>query len=120
MDNFNRVVLLGRAVKKLHLVKGDGYISGRFVLAVNRKKKASEQLQQTDFVPVVVWGNYAEKIASYIDKGRLLLVEGAIHVNEVDDSDKNRSWFTQISADKVLFIGSTMNQDKSKKSHAAV
>ena len=118
MEDFNRVVLVGRAVKKLHLVKADTYVSGRFVLAVNRKKRSTDGVQQTDFIPIVIWGNYAEKISTYIQKGKQLLVEGLIQVNEVDSKDDQRAWFTQVSAEKVIFIGSSVFKELEKGSES--
>lgn len=114
MTNYNHVVLVGRVVKDGELKQSNSNARQtsfcRFVLAVNRSYKA-EKYQQTDFIPIVVWGKYAEKLKPYIEKGNLLLVEGIIQVQEYENKQDQKDWYTQVNAEKIQVISRASNKD---------
>ena len=116
--DYNRVVLVGRATKDIESKEVGDNLKGAFVVAVNRKISKSSDVMCTDFIPVVVWGNYAKVLGSYVTKGKHLLIEGSIQVREYENSKKEKAWFTQVVASKVQVFSreSRFQQDKSQES----
>lgn len=60
-------------------------------LATNERYKNSqgELVEEATFHDLVIWGNQAEVMAEYADKGQYLVVRGAVQTNEWTDNDGN-------------------------------
>ena len=89
--NYQKVILAGNATadaEKKMSKKGDVSYTV-FDLGVGGIKNTST------FFPIVVFGETAEAVAKYVTKGRLVLVEGRIQIN---DNDR-----LSILADSVRF-----------------
>lgn len=103
----NRVVLIGNLVAKPEMSYTQaGTAKTKFRIAINRKYKDSggELKEETTFVPIAVWGKQAESCAQYLDKGRLVAVDGRLSIHEFDGDDGTRKWFTEVIADNVQFL----------------
>lgn len=94
---------MGRVTKDAVLTVKEEYSHLRFVIAVNRSRKTSDKAL-VDFVPIVVWGAYAESLSMYIKKGKALLIEGILQVQEYDNKELERDWYTQICAEKIELL----------------
>jgi single-strand DNA-binding protein len=86
----NKVILIGRITKdpelKFTQQNNTSYVS--FTLAVNRPTSDPNE-KKADFINCVAWRETATFIGSYIKKGYLLAVEGAIQTrNYIDNSNK--------------------------------
>ena len=110
MANFNKVILVGNVTRDPEL----RYLqSGRAVLdlglAVNNRFKATDGTWQDEvmFVDVTVWGKTAENCAEYLGKGRPVLVEGRLKMDQWQDkkTGENRSKL-KVTAQNVQFLGS--------------
>jgi single-strand DNA-binding protein len=60
-----------------------------FGLAVNRKfkTKAGENQEEVTFVDCEAWGRVAEVIAQYMSKGKPILVDGRLKLDEWEDKN---------------------------------
>lgn len=60
-------------------------------LATNEryKNQEGELVEEATFHDLVIWGNQAEVIAEYADKGQYLVVRGTAQTNEWEDRDGN-------------------------------
>jgi single-strand DNA-binding protein len=105
---YNKSVLIGRLSKDVELrYTQNGNATCSFTLACDRKMKNAQGEKQTDFIPVVVpplRGKLAELCSNYLDKGKLAMVEGEIHVRSYDGQDGNKRWVTEIEAETVKFL----------------
>ena len=70
----------------------------RFRVAVNRYGEG------TDFINVMVWNKQAENVCEYLEKGRLLLVEGVINTSNYEDADGNKRISFDVVAQNVQFL----------------
>ncbi len=98
MKTLNRVILIGRigATPSLQTSKlGQPYI--RLSIATDRKTR-SDQPRQPDWHPVFVWGQLAEKILPFLQKGDLVLVEGEIRNGPINEVGRT---LTLIKADTL-------------------
>ncbi len=64
---------------------------------------AESQGQDADFYNVVAWRKLAELCERFLDKGRLVYVEGRPKTRHYD-KDGQRVYITEVIADKVQFL----------------
>jgi single-strand DNA-binding protein len=62
-------------------------------LAVNRTwfdKQSNQKKEDTTFVDITVWGRQAEICGEYLSKGRSVLIEGRLQLDQWDDKDSGQ------------------------------
>ena len=101
----NRVELVGRLTAKPELrYTSSNMAYTRFSVAINRTFANAQGERETDFINVVVWGKQAENCANYLDKGRLVAVEGSIQTGSYTDKDGNKRTSFDVRANNVEFL----------------
>ena len=90
MASFNKVILMGNLTRDPELrytPKGTAVV--QIGLAVNRRytTETGEAREEVTFVDIDAFGKQAEVIAQYCKKGRPLLVEGRLKLNQWDDKN---------------------------------
>jgi single-strand DNA-binding protein len=110
MASFNKVILAGNLTRDPELrYTPKGTAIAKIGLAVNRtwKNEAGETKEEVTFVDVDAFGRQAEVIAQYMRKGRPLLVEGRLKLDQWDDKQtgQKRSRLGVV-AETVQFLGS--------------
>jgi single-strand DNA-binding protein len=88
MANYNHVILAGNLTRDPELkYTSKGSAVARITLALNRtwKSETGEQKEEVTFVDVEAWGRQGEVIAQYVKKGRPLLVEGRLKLDQWED-----------------------------------
>ncbi len=99
MPSLNRVQLIGRLGKdpdERHTNKGKKYCT--FSVAVGRrwKDKEGELHEETDWFNVEAWGKLAEICVSYLEKGKLVFLEGALRTRRYEQEGVTRYFTTVI------------------------
>ena len=89
MNGFNKVILAGNLTRdpELRYTPG-GMAIAKFGLAINRKWKDSqsgEMKEDVTFVDIDAFGKQAETIGQYLKKGRPILIEGRLKLDQWDD-----------------------------------
>ncbi len=88
MASFNRVILAGNLTRDPELrYMPKGTAVAKIGLAVNRswKTETGETREEVTFVDVEAFGRQAEVISQYMKKGRPLLVEGRLKLDQWED-----------------------------------
>jgi len=88
MANFNKVILAGNLTRDPELrYTPKGIAIAKFGLAVNRvwKTETGETKEEVTFVDIDAFGKQAETIGQYLKKGRPVLVEGRLRLDQWDD-----------------------------------
>src|SRR6185295_19059832 len=88
MANFNKVILAGNLTRDPELrYTPKGLAIAKIGLAINRtwKNEAGESKEEVTFVDVDAFGRQAEVIAHYLKRGRPVLVEGRLKLDQWDD-----------------------------------
>ena len=99
----NRTILVGRITRDPEVKKTQtGRSVVNFTLAVNRQYNR----EQADFINCVAWGNQADFIGNYINKGALLGVEGRIETRNYEDQTGKRVYITEVICDNVQALES--------------
>jgi len=88
----NTILLAGNLTDEPELrYTGSGTAVANATLATNERYKNQEgELQEeATFHDLVVWGNQAEVMSEYADKGQFLVIRGTVQTNEWEDNDGN-------------------------------
>ena len=113
----NKVELVGRLTAKPELrYTSSNMAYTRFSVAINRTFANAQGERETDFINVVVWGKQAENCANYLDKGRLVAVEGSIQTGSYTDKDGNKRTSFDVRANNVEFLSSRTQGGESNDS----
>lgn len=102
----NRVILIGRLVADPELkYTPSGIAVAQFRIAVDRplSQEARQQGQekQADFIDIVAWRQSAEFASQYLNKGRLVAVEGRLQIREYVTQDGQKRKAAEIVADNL-------------------
>mgnify|MGYP001986033150 FL=1 len=88
MPNYNKVILMGNLTRdpEVRYTSG-GTAIAKLGLAVNRRwtNKEGQPQEETTFVDVDAFGRQAETIGQYLKKGRPVMVEGRLKLDQWDD-----------------------------------
>lgn len=115
MASFNKVILAGNLTRDPEIRNAGGTKVADLRLAVSetwRDKATGQPKEVTCFVDVVAWDRQADFCQQYFSKGKGMLVEGRLQLDEWTDkqSGEKRSKL-RVRADRVLFWGSAPRQD---------
>jgi single-strand DNA-binding protein len=93
MASFNKVILAGNLTRDPEMrYTPKGTAVARIGLAVNRtwKSETGETKEEVTFVDIDAWGRQAEVISQYVKKGRPLLVEGRLKLDQWEDKNTHQ------------------------------
>jgi single-strand DNA-binding protein len=88
MASFNKVILVGNLTRDPELrYTPKGLAIAKLGLAVNRvwKSETGESKEEVTFVDIDAFGKQAETIGQYLKKGRPILIEGRLRLDQWDD-----------------------------------
>ena len=112
----NRVELVGRLTRDPEMrTTSSGMNVTRFTIAVNRRVANEDGSRPADFIGCVAFGKTAETIAKYLNKGRVLAVEGRIQTVSYDAQDGTKRYTTDVVVENFTFIGSGANSSASNE-----
>ncbi|HEX3797476.1 MAG TPA: single-stranded DNA-binding protein [Verrucomicrobiae bacterium] len=88
MPSYNKVILIGNLTRDPELrYTPKGIAIAKIGLAVNRtwRSESGESKEEVTFIDVDAFGRQAETIAQYMKKGRPLMIEGRLKLDQWDD-----------------------------------
>jgi single-strand DNA-binding protein len=112
-------MLIGRLTRDPELrYTPSGTAVCNLALATNRygTDQAGERREFTDYHDIVVWNQGNRKLADlcgqYLQKGRLVYVEGRLQTRSWDDAQSGQKRYkTEVNANDVQFLDSTGRQE---------
>jgi len=104
--DINHVVLVGRLTRDAELKSiASGQAVCKFSIAVNRSKKNGEQWEdEPNFFDVVLWGRRGEALHQYLNKGKLVGIDGELRQDRWQQDGQNRSK-VEIVANNIQLLG---------------
>lgn len=111
MASFNKVILVGNLTRDVELRYTPGNTAvAEIGLAVNRSwfdKASNSRKEQTTFIDVTLWGRTAEVANEYLAKGRSVLIEGRLQLDQWQDkeSGQNRSKLKVVGENMTMLGG---------------
>jgi len=112
---YNKVILIGNLTRDVELkYTPSGTAIAKFGLATNRTYKdnmTGENKQEVMFIDITVFGRSAEVANQYLSKGRKVLIEGRLVLDQwVDATGQKRSKHS-IVAEKVQFMDTKQSNE---------
>ena len=109
MAGYNRVILIGNLTNDPELrytPQGTAVADLRLAVSEIRGSRGGDRKEETLFIDVTVWERQAETCSEYLAKGRTVLVEGRLALDEWQDKEsgeKRRK--IRVIANLVRFLG---------------
>ncbi|GIW66205.1 MAG: single-stranded DNA-binding protein [Candidatus Parcubacteria bacterium] len=113
--NLNKVFLIGRLVQEVDFkITPNGTQVAFLNIATNRiyKDKNNQNVKETEFHKIIAWGKLAETCRNYLNKGRLILVEGRIHYRNWLTPNGEKRTTTEIIAENITFGPKSINESE--------
>lgn len=100
----NHITIAGRPTRDPELRHtNSGLAVTSFTLAVDRDFKGQNGEKETDFIDCSAWRNTAEFAAKYVQKGRLIIVDGRLQIRNWEDKDGNKRKSAEVLAENIYF-----------------
>jgi single-strand DNA-binding protein len=114
MSGVNQIMIVGNVGSAPELGYGQNNVPFcRFSVAVNEQWKTDgEKKERVTWFPVVTFNGLAETCANYIDRGRLVAVQGRVQNRDYEDRGGTRHEVMQVIAEKVVFLGSGKHEER--------
>lgn len=104
----NRVQLIGHlgATPEVKTIIGGKKVA-KIVLATNEtyKNQKGEKVTETTWHNLTAWGNNADIIEKYLQKGSEIAIEGKLKNNTYTDKDGIKRYVTDIEVQELLMLG---------------
>jgi len=108
MSGVNKVILvghLGRAPETKHTQSGSSVVNFSMATTEKWKNKDGEKQEKTEWHRVVTFGKLAEICGQYLQKGKLVYVEGKLQTDKWQDKEGNDRYTTKVIAREMVMLG---------------
>ena len=112
----NKVVLTGRLVRdaELSYIASTATPKMSFSMAVERNYQKDKNNKKVDFINMEMIGKHTENLCQYVTKGKQILVEGELNIDNYEKDGEKRS-FTKVKVDRLEFLGGTTTEKKTEE-----
>ena len=109
----NKVVLTGRLVRdsELSYIASTSTPKMSFSIAVERNYQKDKNNKKVDFINCEQLGKHVENLCQYVTKGKQILVEGELNIDNYEKDGEKRS-FTKVKVDRLEFLGGAATEKK--------
>jgi len=110
----NKVILVGNlgSDPELRSTPGGTQVA-RFSVATTegwKDKTDGTRKEKTEWHRIVAWDKLATICGEYLQKGKLVYVEGRIQTRSWDDASGQKKYMTEIKADNITMLGPRMER----------
>ena len=107
MPSWNKMIIVGNLGRDPEMrYTAQGTPVTEFSVATNRyfTDGTGERREETDWFRVITWNRLAETCNQYLTKGRLVYVEGRLHVRQYEANDGSTRFSSDVTASDVRFL----------------
>lgn len=102
---FNKVILIGRLTRDPEVrYTQPGKAVTTFDIAVDRPFANAKGEREADFIRIVTWDKLAENCGNFLNKGRLVAIEGRLQIRSYDTPDGQKRRVAEVVAQEVRFL----------------
>lgn len=107
MSGINKVILVGHLGKTPDVRTLEGGVTvASFPLATSESyNKDGRKVEQTEWHNIVMWRGLAEVAAKYLQKGKLVYIEGKLRTRSFEDKEGIKKYITEVVADSFTLLG---------------
>lgn len=107
MPGINKVILVGHLGKDPEVRHLEGGVTvASFPLATSETfTKEGRKVEQTEWHNIVLWRGLAETAAKYLQKGKLVYIEGKLRTRSFEDKEGHKKYTTEVVAENFTMLG---------------
>jgi single-strand DNA-binding protein len=107
MSGINKVILVGHLGKDPEIRYLEGGVSvSSFPLATSETfNKDGKKVEQTEWHNIVMWRGLADVAAKFLQKGKLVYIEGKLRTRSFEDKEGHKKYTTEIVAENFTMLG---------------
>ena len=109
----NKVIISGRLTRdsELSYIASTSTPKMSFNLAVERNYQKDKNNKKVDFINMEMIGKHCENLCQYVTKGKAILVEGELNIDQYEKDGEKRS-FTKVKVDRLEFLSNAITEKK--------
>ncbi len=107
MASLNKVMIIGNVGNEPEMrftPNGNPVTSFRVATNWIYTSPEGERKQETEWFAVVAWNKLAEQCNQFLNKGRLVYVEGRLRTRSWESQDGQKHYRTEVIANRVTFL----------------
>lgn len=107
MAGVNKVILVGHLGKDpdVRYLEGNVTVASFPLATTDTYNKDGKRVEQTEWHNIVMWRGLADIAAKYLQKGRLVYIEGKLRTRNYEDKEGVRRYITEVVADNFTLLG---------------
>src|ERR1700742_1454351 len=107
MSGINKVILVGHLGKDPEVRYLEGGVSvTSFPLATSESyNKDGRKVEQTEWHNIVMWRGLADVAAKFLQKGKLVYIEGKLRTRSFEDKEGVKKYTTEVVAENFTLLG---------------
>ena len=107
MSGINKVILVGHLGKDPEVRHLDGNVTvASFPLATSETyNKEGKKIEQTEWHNIVMWRGLADIASKYLQKGKLVYIEGKLRTRSFEDKEGHKKYTTEVVAENFTLLG---------------
>lgn len=107
MSGINKVILVGHLGKDPETRSLEGGVSvTSFPLATSETyNKDGRKVEQTEWHNIVMWRGLADMAAKFLQKGKLVYIEGKLRTRSFEDKEGHKKYTTEVVAENFTMLG---------------
>jgi single-strand DNA-binding protein len=107
MSGINKVILIGHLGKDPEMRYLEGGVSvTSFPLATSEMyNKDGQKVEQTEWHNIVMWRGLADVAGKFLQKGKLVYIEGKLRTRSFEDREGIKKYTTEIVAENFTMLG---------------
>jgi len=107
MSGINKVILVGHLGKDPEVRHLEGGVTvASFPLATSETfTKDGRKIEQTEWHNIVMWRGLADIASKYLQKGKLVYIEGKLRTRHFEDKEGHKKYTTEIVAENFTMLG---------------
>lgn len=107
MSGINKVILVGHLGKDPEVRHLEGGVAvASFPLATSETfNKDGRKVEQTEWHNIVMWRGLADVAAKFLQKGKLVYIEGKLRTRSFEDKEGIKKYTTEVVAENFTMLG---------------
>jgi single-strand DNA-binding protein len=107
MSGINKVILVGHLGKNPDIRSLESGVSvASFPLATSETfNKEGRKVEQTEWHNIVMWRGLADVAAKFLQKGKLVYIEGKLRTRSFEDKEGIKKYTTEVVAENFTLLG---------------
>ncbi len=104
----NKVILIGRLgadPEIRYIPSGAEVATFRIATSETWTNKNGEKEERTEWHQIVAWRGLAKICGEYLNKGKLVYIEGKLRTRSWEDKDGNKRYRTEVEATEMKMLG---------------